>query len=272
MTEKEMRPIKNAEKKQKALLRLLAVVAALRAPDGCPWDRAQTSKSFLGPFLEEAYEMIDAVENGAPEDVCEEAGDVLLHALMQAQVFEEQGLFDIGDVAEAEADKLVNRHPHVFGSLKVKNTEEILVNWEAIKKKEKASKRHSVLDGVPKTLPALAQAEAIHRKAAKQGFDWPNIEEVWQKVQEEETELKEAQKEGNTSHIAEEFGDLLAALVNLARFLKIDPEQALRQANDKFRRRFQFLEAKAKEEGREINALSLEEMDKLWNEAKKAGL
>ena len=205
MTEKEKRPVSNAEKKAQAFLRLNAIVAALRAPDGCPWDREQTSYSLAPAFLEEAHELIDALEAGDPKEIREEDGDILLHGVMQAYLFEEQGLFDVADVLNDISDKLVRRHPHVFGTLHVKDSEEVMKNWEAIKKEEKSAERKSVLDGLSNTLPALAAAAEIQRKAAKQNFDWTEIEPVFDKCEEEFRELKEARSENDKDHIEEDY-------------------------------------------------------------------
>lgn len=268
MTEKEKRPVNNAEEKAKAFLRLSAVIAALRAPDGCPWDKEQTSYSLAPNFLEEAHELIDAIESGDTEEIKEEAGDVLLHALMQAQLFEEQGVFDSADILNAESDKLVHRHPHVFGTLHVSGSEEVMKNWEAIKKEEKAQTRKSVLDGLSNTLPALAAAAEIQRKAAKQNFDWTEIEPVFKKCEEEFRELKEARAENDQSHIEEEFGDLLFALVNLSRFMDVSAEQALRRANRKFIARFKKMEKLLEEDHLVMRDQNLATLDSYWEKVK----
>ncbi len=268
MTDKEKRPVNNAEEKAKAFLRLSAVIAALRAPDGCPWDREQTSYSLAPNFLEEAHELIDAIESGETKDIIEEAGDVMLHALMQAQLFEEQGKFDSADVLNAESDKLVRRHPHVFGSLHVKDSEEVMKNWEAIKKEEKSAERKSVLDGLSNTLPALAAAAEIQRKAAKQNFDWTEIEPVFAKCEEEFRELKEARSENSKDHIEEEFGDLLFALVNLSRFMDVSAEQALRRANRKFTSRFKKMEELLQKDGLSMRDQDLSTLDAYWEKVK----
>ena len=268
MTEKEQRPVSNAKEKAKAFLRLSAVIAALRAPDGCPWDREQTSYSLAPNFLEEAHELIDAIESGETKDIIEEAGDVILHALMQAQLFEEQGKFDSADVLNAESDKLVRRHPHVFGSLHVKDSEEVMKNWEAIKKKEKSAERKSVLDGLSNTLPALAAAAEIQRKAAKQNFDWTEIEPVFDKCEEEFRELREARSENSKDHVEEEFGDLLFALVNLSRFMDVSAEQALRRANRKFIARFKKMEELLQKDGLSMRDQDLATLDSYWEKVK----
>ena len=268
MTDKEKRPVSNAEEKAKAFLRLSAVIAALRAPDGCPWDREQTSYSLAPNFLEEAHELIDAIESGETKDIIEEAGDVILHALMQAQLFEEQGKFDSADVLNAESDKLVRRHPHVFGTLHVKDSEEVMKNWEAIKKEEKSAERKSVLDGLSNTLPALAAAAEIQRKAAKQNFDWTEIEPVFDKCEEEFRELREARSENDKNHIEEEFGDLLFALVNLSRFMDVNAEQALRRANRKFIARFKKMEDLLQEDGLAMRDQDLPTLDSYWEKVK----
>ena len=268
MTEKEKRPVSNAEKKAQAFLRLNAIVAALRAPDGCPWDREQTSYSLAPAFLEEAHELIDALEAGDPKEIREEDGDILLHGVMQAYLFEEQGLFDVADVLNDISDKLVRRHPHVFGTLHVKDSEEVMKNWEAIKKEEKSAERKSVLDGLSNTLPALAAAAEIQRKAAKQNFDWTEIEPVFDKCEEEFRELKEARCENDQDHIEEEFGDLLFALVNLARFLDISAEQALRRANRKFIARFKKMEQLLEADHLVMRDQDLATLDSYWEKVK----
>ncbi|MBR5901520.1 nucleoside triphosphate pyrophosphohydrolase [bacterium] len=268
MTEKEQRPVSNAEKKAAAFLRLNAIVAALRAPDGCPWDREQTSYSLAPAFLEEAHELIDAIESGDTEEIKEEDGDILLHGVMQAYLFEEQGLFDVADVLNGISDKLVRRHPHVFGTLHVSGSEEVMKNWEAIKKEEKAQTRKSVLDGLSNTLPALAAAAEIQRKAAKQNFDWTEIEPVFAKCEEEFRELKEARSENNKDHVEEEFGDLLFALVNLSRFMDVNAEQALRSANRKFIARFKKMEKLLEEDHLVMRDQDLATLDSYWEKVK----
>lgn len=247
---------------------LVDIMARLRAPGGCPWDRAQ-SREDLKPYLvEETYEVLDAIDRKDPEMLREELGDLLLQVVFHAQIAEEEGAFDVDGVCRAIAEKLVRRHPHVFGEAVADTPQEVLQNWEAIKKGEKGGDA-SALDGVPKVLPALLKAYRLQQKAARVGFDWEERRQVEEKVREEWGELNEAVAAGDKEHTREELGDFLFALVNLSRFLEMDPEDALQAANAKFMRRFQALEVKARDAGRDVHGMSLAEMDALWNEVKK---
>ena len=249
--------------------RLVDIMSRLRAPGGCPWDRAQ-SREDLKPYLvEETYEVLDAIEQGDPAMLREELGDLLLQVVFHAEIAQEEGSFTIEDVCRGINEKLVRRHPHVFGEVKADTPEQVLKNWEAIKTEEKAEKAspeaQGVLSGVPKVLPALLKAYRLQQKAARVGFDWEERRQVEDKVREEWAEVNEAVAEGDKDHVREELGDFLFALVNLSRFLEVDPEDALQLANAKFMRRFQGIEAAAREQGRDIHGMSLGEMDELWN-------
>ncbi|MBN1900834.1 nucleoside triphosphate pyrophosphohydrolase [Candidatus Sumerlaeota bacterium] len=255
-----------------AFERLLEIMKRLLDPDGCPWDREQTHESLKPYFLEEVYEFFEALEKKDFENMKEELGDILLQIVFHAELSERAGSFNIHDVLEGVCRKLVHRHPHVFGEIKVKDSSEVLSNWEEIKKKEKSlkdRKKKSVLDGVPKTMPSLALSTRIQERAANVGFDWSRIEDVWGKVHEEINELLEAQKLEDPEKIEEEFGDLLFSLVNLSRFLKVNPEHALRKTVFKFDHRFRIIEKKAEEMGKSLSDMDLMEMDDIWNETKK---
>ncbi|HAN95849.1 MAG: nucleoside triphosphate pyrophosphohydrolase [Limnochordia bacterium] len=248
---------------------LVNIVAKLRSPEGCPWDRAQTHTSLKRFLLEEAYELLEAIDAGDPQAMKDELGDVLLQVLLHAQIAAENGQFSMDDVITNLSEKLVRRHPHVFGQVSAETPEEVMVNWEAIKRREKAgSQRTSVLDGVPKELPALMRAEKIQKKAAKVGFDWDHTWEVVEKVKEEFKELEEAAAAGQQAELEEELGDLLFAVVNLARFIKVDPEFALQKATAKFIERFHLLESYAQEADLDLAELDLDGLNELWDRAK----
>lgn len=246
---------------------LKKLVAVLRGEGGCPWDREQTHESIRRNFLEEAYEAVEAIDEKSAEHLREELGDVLLQVVFHALMEEEIGSFDLDEVADAECRKLILRHPHVFGDVSVKNTDEVLSNWDAIKRVEKHQGTvESSLQSVAKSLPALWRAEKVQKKAAKVGFDWPDVSGATEKLSEEIEELKTA---STPEEQAEEFGDLLFSMVNVSRFLKIDPETALHAACEKFISRFGKMEAAAEKDGRSLDDMSLEEMDKLWDSAKE---
>lgn len=254
--------------------RLVQIMDRLRAPGGCPWDRAQSRKDLKPYLVEETYEVLDAIEHDDPAMLREELGDLLLQVVFHAQIAAEEGSFTIEDVSRAINEKLVRRHPHVFGDVKADTPEQVLQNWEAIKSEEKAEKAgpdeaQSVLSGVPKVLPALLKAYRLQQKAARVGFDWEERRQVEDKVKEEWAELNEAVAEGDQDHVREELGDFLFALVNLSRFLEVDPEDALQLANAKFMRRFQGIETEAHARGRDIHGMTLGEMDELWNLIKR---
>ena len=256
----------NKEKTEKSFTKLLNIVSQLRGPDGCPWDKEQTHKSLLPYFLEEAYEVIEGVEAGDMNSLKEELGDVLLHVVFQADIAHKNSEFTIEDSLNHVNEKLVRRHPHVFGDKKADAAFHAKQNWESAKHKEK--KRKSRLDGVPETLPALTRAQRLQEKASYTGFDWENIGQVWDKIHEEIQELKEAQSNGNKSHIEEEIGDVIFSIVNLARFLNISAESALRKTNRKFVTRFKAIETELKKQGKEVEDSNLEEMDEIWNTVK----
>ena len=245
---------------------LVKIVQRLRAPDGCPWDREQTNASLLPFFLEEVYEMIESVDNENWPELKEEVGDLLLHAVLQAVIAAENDHFTIEGSIKNINEKLVRRHPHVFGDAQADTTFHAKQNWEAAKHEEK--NRKSRLDGVPVTLPALIRAQRLQQKASFAGFDWDKVEEVWAKIHEEIQELKEAQSNSSKNHIEEELGDVLFAVVNLARFLDIPAEDALRKTNKKFTTRFAQVEEELKKRGKNVEDSSLEEMDEIWNAVK----
>jgi MazG family protein len=232
----------------------------------CPWDRKQTHRSLRHSLIEETYEVIAALDARDMEELRDELGDLMLHIVLQATIAEQAGEFTLLDVLNRVSEKLVRRHPHVFGSVKVRGSDDVKRNWERIKLQEG---RTSVLEGVPTGMPALQRALRVQQRAAKVGFDWENDEQVWKKVQEELEEVREALRSGTTAHREEEFGDLLFALVNYARFLRINPENALRGTVGKFTKRFQYIERGLRKRGRDIHDSTLKEMDLLWEESKK---
>ena len=246
---------------------LVEIVRILRAPGGCQWDQAQTHESIRRNFLEEAYEVAEAIDEGSTEHLKEELGDVLLQVVFHSSIEQDAGHFDLNDVADGVCRKLIYRHPHVFGDVTVHSTDEILSNWEELKKKEKGQKTQAdALDAVARSLPALWRAEKVQKKAAKVGFDWPDVSGAMEKVSEEAAELSAAM--AGVGDVTEELGDLLFAVVNAARFLKVDPEDALHAASDKFSARFRRVEEAAAAQGRRMEDMTLAEMDKLWDEVK----
>ena len=247
---------------------LVDIVQVLRAPGGCQWDAQQTHESIRRNFLEEAYEVAEAIDQQSTEHLQEELGDVLLQVVFHTSIEEEEGRFNLDDVANGVCQKLIFRHPHVFGDVTVSSTGEILANWEELKKKEKGQATQAdAVDAVARSLPALWRAEKVQKKAAKVGFDWPDVSGALEKLREEAGELEEAVRED--TNVAEELGDLLFAAVNVARFVKVDPEDALSIACDKFARRFRQVEASAAAQGKTLEEMTLAEMDRLWDEAKK---
>lgn len=248
---------------------IAAISARLRAPDGCPWDRRQTHLTLRPYLLEEAYETIDAIETGTPADLAEELGDLLLQVVLHAQFAAEEGAFDLTDVYRSIAAKIVRRHPHVFGSVEVDGVGDVMTNWEAIKADERADRGapdHGAFAGVARALPALPASREIQERAATMGWDWEAIEGVWEKVDEELAELREATDDAERLH---EMGDVLFATVNLARWMKIDPEEALRTANRRWIERHERVTRLAAERGVDLDGLSLDEKDKLWDEVKR---
>jgi tetrapyrrole methylase family protein/MazG family protein len=259
-----------------ALMKLVSIMAKLRSDQGCPWDREQNHQSLKPCVIEETYEVVEAIDSGRPDKLCEELGDLLLQIVFHARLAEEAGYFTIEDVIDGISEKLIRRHPHVFGDVKVTGVSGVIENWDRIKKSEAPGERKSVLDGVPKDLPALMKAEKLQSKAAKVGFDWGNPDGPLSKVREEFEEFEELIRSGKPpmthspewDKLEEEFGDILFALVNVGRFMKINPELALLRTNSKFARRFQYIEKQASEAGRNLVEMTLDEMDTLWEEAK----
>lgn len=247
---------------------LLEIMRILRCPEGCVWDREQDHKSIRRSFIEETYEAVEAIDNDDPVLLQEELGDVLLQVVFHAQIEAETGRFTMDDVADGICKKMIYRHPHVFGSVEVKNSDEVLTNWDALKQKEKHQKSTTeTLESVARSLPGLIRAEKVQHKAAKVGFDWDEVSGALDKVREETAEVARAiDGDGDPS---EELGDLLFAVVNVARFLKTDPEDAINRTTDKFIRRFAQVEQAAKDAGRSLSEMSLAEMDALWDAAKQ---
>lgn len=243
----------------------------LRGPDGCPWDRDQSLESLRAYVLEEAYEVVEAIDRGDRQALREEIGDLLLEVVFLSQICTEEGLFDVADVAGAIADKLVRRHPHVFGDRRASDPQEALRHWEEIKKKdrESAGGTVSLLDGVPRQLPALLRASRLSSRAATARFDWAALPDLMRKIEEESAEFREAAARGDRDAMTEELGDLLFIAANVGRFTGIDPEAALQRANAKFIARFQHIEARLRESGRDVSDAGMEEMEALWEEAKR---
>lgn len=246
-----------------AFERLLKIMDELR--EQCPWDREQTIESLRHLTIEETYELSDAILANNLDEIKKELGDVLLHIVFYAKIGQEKGAFDITSVINQLCDKLIVRHPHIYGDVKVSGSDEVKQNWEQIKQKESKGEK-SLLAGVPNSMPSLVKAYRMQEKAAQVGFDWENKQQVWAKVEEE---LGELQEELGTENATGEFGDLLFALVNYARFEGINPDDALEMTNRKFKKRFEYIELKAKEQGRNLKDMTLAEMDAIWNEAKK---
>jgi tetrapyrrole methylase family protein / MazG family protein len=250
----------------KNIARLVRIMAKLRGPDGCPWDREQTHQTLRHNLVEECYEVLDAMDSGKAGDFRDELGDLLLQIVFHAQMADEAGDFDFDAVAKSISDKLVHRHPHVFGKTKAATSAEVLKQWEQIKKVEKNS--HSIFSEIPRSLPALLKADKIQRKASRVGFDWKHAKDVVAKVEEELGELKQAMASRNRRHFEEELGDLLFATVNLARYEKLDAEDLLNRAIHKFVKRFQQIEHAVHKRGRRLEDCSLQELDELWDAAK----
>ncbi|MCH5245013.1 MAG: nucleoside triphosphate pyrophosphohydrolase [Muribaculaceae bacterium] len=254
------------EEKMEAIGRVMDTLDVLRVK--CPWDAKQTNESLRPNTIEETFELAEALSNDDTSNISKELGDVLLHILFYAKIGEEKGEFDIADVADKLNGKLIFRHPHVFGDVSVKDSHEVEQNWEQLKLKEKDGNKR-VLAGVPTALPALIKADRIQEKAANVGFDWEKREDVWHKVKEEVAEVDAEISTMNQERIEDELGDLLFSIVNVARLYGVNPENALEKTNKKFIKRFNYIEDKAKEEGRKLNEMTLDEMDVYWNEAKK---
>jgi tetrapyrrole methylase family protein / MazG family protein len=263
------------DKKHADIEKLAALVEQLRSETGCPWDREQTRETLKPMLVEEAFEVLDALDSSDPAELKDELGDLLFQVVFHAQIAREKGEFDLAAVIERSHDKMVRRHPHIFGDADLKTSGDVLKNWEDIKAEEKgiASASHpdserSLLDGIPSKLPAMHATYQMTAKASRVGFDWSRLEDVIEKLQEEVSELLEARDTLDTNRIVEEVGDLLFAVVNVARFLGIDPETALGRSNMKFRQRFSYIEQAIKRQGRQLKDSTLEEMDALWNQAK----
>ena len=252
------------QQKKDAFERLLTIMDELRA--GCPWDQKQTLESLRHLTIEEVYELGDAILDHDLEEIKKELGDILLHVVFYAKIGSEKNAFDIADVLNGICDKLIHRHPHIYGDVKVADEQEVKANWEKLKLKEG---KKSVLEGVPKSLPAMVKAQRIQEKARGVGFDWDHEDQVWEKVNEELEEFREACESGDEQHQMEELGDLFFSIINYARFKNINPEEALERTNKKFIQRFQFLETESAKDGKSLSDMTLEEMDHYWNLAKK---
>lgn len=250
----------------RSMVELLEVMDRLLAPDGCPWDREQTHESLIRYLIEESYEVIDAINSGDMNKLREELGDLLLQVVFHAALAQREGCFDFYGVADTVRRKMIARHPHVFASLDLKTSDDVLEHWESFKKKEG---KKQLLEGIPAGLPALLRAVKMQEKAARVGFDWPTVDGALDKFKEEADELCQA---GSGAEIKEEMGDLFFALVNIARIKNIEPEEALQDCNDKFARRFNYIEEQVKKTGSELTDLNLEELDHYWEEAKTKGL
>jgi MazG family protein len=247
---------------------LVQLMSTLRGPQGCPWDRKQTLET-LKPFvIEESYEVVDAIDRNDPEGLKEELGDFLLQAVFIAEIARAEGSFDIYDAITAIHDKLVRRHPHVFGDTEAETAEKVLVNWEKLKNEERKAENKSVLAGVPQSLPALLRASRLTEKAARVGFDWRRTEDVFEKIEEEIAEVHEAIRSGDEKKVHDEIGDLLFTVANIARKLNVNAEEALQSTNRKFTRRFEAMEHRVREKDQNLDQLTLEEMDALWDAAK----
>ena len=244
---------------------LIDIIARLRGPDGCPWDREQTHLSLKPTLVEECYEVLEAVDEEDDEKLCEELGDLLMQIALHAQIADDQGKFNIKDVLQGINTKLIRRHPHVFGEAKVSNSQEVILSWEALKQKERGVT--PLLAGLPKGMPALAYSQALQRRAARVGFDWKDIDGVIEKLVEEVEELRQS---ANHEERAREFGDVLFALTNVARWLDVESEEALRMTNERFCRRFGYMEKHCLEQGIALSSLSLDQQNELWEDAKKA--
>jgi MazG family protein len=249
---------------------LVQLMTTLRGPNGCPWDRKQTLPDLKPYVIEEAYEVVDAIDREDRAGLLEEVGDLLLEAVFIAEITREEQTFDIYDSITAIHDKLVRRHPHVFGDVVADDAEQVLINWEKLKSEERKAENKSVLSGVPRAMPALLKAGRLTEKAARVGFDWRRAEDVLEKLDEEVAELKETVAGGDQAEMHDEIGDLLFTIANIARKLNVNPEEALQSTNRKFMSRFEAMEAYVREHGRNLDQLTLEEMDQLWDEAKAA--
>lgn len=249
--------------------RIMSIMRRLRAPGGCPWDAEQSHDSLKRYLLEEAYEVIEAIDSNSDELLKEELGDLLLQPVFHAAIAEERGAFTMDDVLDTLADKLIRRHPHVFGDSQIADSQAQIENWERIKKQEKGEQRRSALSGIPPHLPALLKAQKITEKASRVGFDWEHVDQVMAKVMEELHEFEEALASGDQEHTEAELGDLLFAIANLGRFLALDTEEALRKTINRFQSRFRYIEEQLHAQGGTLQDAGLEQMDALWEEAKR---
>jgi tetrapyrrole methylase family protein/MazG family protein len=250
--------------------KLLDIMSALRSENGCPWDREQTRES-LKPFLvEETYEVLEALDEGEPENIKEELGDLLFQIIFHCQLAKEKGEFDMGDVIKKISEKMIARHPHVFGEERFETSEEVLKQWEE-RKREEGKPRESILEGIPKTLPALVRAQRIQARAARVGFDWEKAEDVLEKLDEEIREFKTVLENKDPEGIEDELGDIFFSLVNISRFVGVNPEDALRKTISKFISRFRYIEMKAADAGKGLSDMTLQELDVLWEESKQTG-
>jgi len=267
-------PVQDAESLYHDFRTFRRIIAALRGPGGCPWDQKQTHQSLKKYLLEEVYEVLDAIDREDDDHLAEELGDVLLQVALHAQIGEDEGMFSIDDVIRGISEKMIRRHPHVFGDVTAETADEVVTNWEQIKQLEKGSNKEekSIFDEITKGLPGLMKAVEYQKKAAKVGFDWDAVEPMWDKVFEEIKEYKVAVEEKQKGDAIQEFGDILFALANIARFYKFDPEEAIAMTNQKFVRRFQFIETELRKQGLKIEEQTLEELDAIWEKAKQAGL
>ena len=248
--------------------KLLDIMSALRSENGCPWDKEQTRES-LKPFLiEETYEVLEALDEGDPRKIKEELGDLLFQIVFHCQLAKENGEFDMDDVIKKISDKMIARHPHVFGEAQFETSEEVLKQWEE-RKREEGKLRESILEGIPKELPSLLRAQRLQARAARVGFDWKRVEDVMEKLDEEIKEFRDALKSKEQKEIEDELGDVFFVLVNVSRFVGVNPEDALRKTISKFISRFRYIEMKARDTGKRLSDMTLEEMDALWDEAKK---
>ncbi|WP_174615347.1 nucleoside triphosphate pyrophosphohydrolase [Virgibacillus ihumii] len=248
---------------------LREVIAALRSPEGCPWDKKQTHESLRVYAIEEVYELIEAIDLEDDEGIIEELGDVLLQVMLHSQIGEDDGYFTVDDVIRSITDKMIHRHPHVFGEVTMESADEVVQSWDALKQQEKSGTRNSLLDGIPNGLPALAKAAKLQKKAGKAGFEWDDAADIWEKLREELDEVHAAVDNEDETNITEELGDVLFVLANISRYYKVNPELALNQANRKFRSRFTYIEEQLNEQEKNIYQTSLEEMDYYWNQAKR---
>ncbi|TSB45055.1 nucleoside triphosphate pyrophosphohydrolase [Alkalicoccobacillus porphyridii] len=262
-------PVREEALLQEEFATLRQVIARLRGPDGCPWDKKQTHQSLKPYLIEEAYEVLEAIDQEDDENLIEELGDVLLQVMLHAQIGEDNGWFSIQDVLQSITSKMIRRHPHVFGQAAADTAEDVVSNWEAIKQAEKGEQKEGLLSGIPQGLPGLMKAISMQKAAAKVGFDWTEAQPIWDKLNEELSEFKEEVEAGSQEDQLKELGDVLFTVANLARFYKLDAEQAIAQTNHKFKRRFECMEHQTESLGEDMKAMSLDELEAMWQESKK---